>query len=295
MKKSFLILLIGNILSLSLLAYSYWDYDRLYYNYQKLYQLYVESYRESVFNLTLLMPLRLDEHYELIRDYSLPVFAEKGDAGWLLFYATQVLHDLGKYRYRECSLFQRTYGIKCDNLTVKFAEKILAYINRSYPGYGEPKQIYNWVNYFVSYVKDTYNFPRFPIETLIFRSGDCEDQAVALSFLLESLGYETALCIIHDKNLTEYGSDGLYHVFCVLKKENIEYNGTLIQLNRYPEYGKSWIILDPSYNGVFGEAEWTKYYLLKNGTLHIPDGIWDSIIVDRNEVLKRAKELGINL
>ena len=157
------------------------------------------------------------------------------------------------------------------------------------------RQIYRWINYFVTYINDTNGFGRFPVETLVYRCGDCEDQAMALSFLLELCGYETALCMIHDKNLTKYGPYGLYHVFCVVKKDDFEYNGSLIELHKYPEYGKNWIVLDPAFNHLFGQdPEWMDNYRLENGTIYISPTILDSVLIDSEEVFKRTEEIGIN-
>ena len=259
--------------------------------------LYFVSYyieMRDLSSMALPMPKGLDEHYERIRRYESSRFVKYGDEGYLLFYASQVLHDLGEYRFNEYAEFNRTFGVECRNLTVSFAENCLALIEKFYPSYGRVEQIYNWVNYFVQYVNDTDGYPRFPVETLVYRFGDCEDQAMALSFLLEISGYETALCLIHDRNLTRYGPEGLYHVFCALRKTSFEYNGALIKLYRYPEYGKSWIILDPACNHPYGsEPEWTENYRLENGTITIPDEVWISIVIDEKELTKRMMEMGI--
>lgn len=298
------IIAIGFISLLAVSIYLVWENNALYNYYQELRELYEKLaekheniYRETIYNLTSLMPKGLDEHYERIRMYASKKFTNEGDPGRLLFYSTQVLHDLGNYTYDQyCSEFNKTVGIECKNLTMNFPIDFLGYINRSYPNTGRMEQVYNWVNYFVSYVNDTSEFERFPIETLVNRYGDCEDQAMALCFLLESCGYETALCMIHDKNLTKYGPDGLHHVFCVVRKNGFEYNGTLIQLHRYSEYGNSWIVLDAAFSHLFGEdAEWMDNYRMENGTVYIPPTVWDSLLIDSTELAIRAEEIGITL
>ena len=262
-----------------------------------------EARWEAIYGQTLLMPKGLDEHYERIRNYESYKFTGKGDPGYLVFYATQVLHDLGAYNYTQrCIEFDNKVEIPCRNLTVRFAKDFLEYINESFTFTGHLNSnmtklqiMYEWMNDFVFYVNDTNDFGRFPIETLTCRFGDCEDQAMALSFLLESSGYETALCIIHDKNLTQYDSEGLHHVFCAVKKDSLEYNGTLIQLNEYEEYGNSWLVLDPAFNPPFGsDPEWMNYYRDENGTISIPSELWSSLGVDYNEVINRAREIGIS-
>lgn len=295
LKDKFVI--IGLIGLLALSVYLMWRYTVLYDSYKEMHELYENTYHETIYDLTLLMPEGLDQHYERIRTHESEKFTGKGDPGWLLFYVTQVLHDLGNYTYgNRCTEFNKTVGIECRNLTMNFALDFLDYANRSYPSINRMEQVYNWVNYFVSYVNDTNGFERFPTETLIYRFGDCEDQAMALSFLLESLGYETALCMIHDENLTEYGPDGLYHVFCAVRKVDFEYDGTLIQLHRYTKYGNNWIVLDAAFNHLFGEdPEWMEYYRMESGTVYIPHTVWESLLVDSSEVVIRAEEIGIIL
>ena len=263
-----------------------------------------DEYKETFWCQTLVMPKGLDEHYERIRKYESCSFTKEGDPGWLLFYATQVLHDLGNYTYglRDTEL-NDTIGIFCGNLTTQFATRFLEYMNKSIPytewlnsNMSKIRITYEWINFFVSYLNDTNGFSRFPVETLTQRWGDCEDQAMALAFLLESSGYETALCLIHDKNLTQYGPEGLYHVFYVARKDDFEYNGTLIQLYGYPEYGNIWIVLDPAFNQPFGwDPEWMDHYKMSNGTVQIPQQVWSSILIDYDATFDRATEIGITL
>lgn len=251
-----------------------------------------EKYEEDlayIRYLTIPMPRGLDEHYYLLRKFEL---WRARATGWLLFYVTAVFHDLGNYSYDHCIEF-RNYGEDCRPLTATFAERFLSYLNKSYPNVSNisrVQQVYDWVNTFVSYRN---LITRFPIETLTFRCGDCDDQAMALCFLLEACGYETAVCGIDDKNLTQYGPGGLAHVFMAVRKKNFEYDGSLIQLNRYPEYGNNWIVLDPTFDHLFGrDPEWMDYYRMENGTVHIPHAVWDCLLVDYDELVKRAEEMG---
>jgi len=295
MANKFLVTSLIVILALSL--YLIWENNTLRNYSEELRKAYQSTYEETIYDLTLLMPKGLDQHYERIRTYESRSFTEKGDSGWLLFYATQVIHDLGNHTYgHHCEDFKRNIGIECKNLTMNFAVDFLVYINRYYPNFSRIEQIYNWINYFVSYRNDTNGFGRFPVETLTYRCGDCEDQAIALAFLLETCGHETALCLIHDENLTNYGSEGLYHVFCVVKQYNFECNSTLIQLHRYKEYGTNWFVLDPAFDHLFGEdPEWMENYRTGNGTVYIPETVWDSLLIDCTELVTRAEEIGITL
>lgn len=260
--------------------------------------------KQAVFTQGLLIPIGLDQHYERIRQYESQKFSSKGDAGWLVFYVSQVLHGLGNFSYVSCRTeFNSTTGVPCRNLTTQFAEDFIKYVNESLSLVGTPSSnvskieaVYGWVNDFVSYTNDTGDFPRFPIETLTCRYGDCEDQAMALSYLLESEGYDTALCLLRDTNLTEYGPTGLTHVFCAVRKNGFEYNGTLISLKGYEASGQSWFVLDSAFNHAYGEdPEWMNYYRAQNGTVSIPSTLWNALRVDQDELAIKATELGIQL
>lgn len=248
-----------------------------------------------------LMPNGLDQHYERIRDGERYRFSSKGDSGFSVFHSALVLHDLGEYNFSGHNLeFINDTGISCNNLTREFAKEMISYIFeansvlRPEEDVSEMQTIYEWVNCFVKYINETHGFERFPIETLTIRYGDCEDQAMAISFLLESRGYETAICTINDKNFTLSNSTELYHTFCVVLKNGFDYNGTLIELEEYPEFGKSWIILDSAYNHEFGEdPEWIRYYRNDNGEISIPSEVWNSLRIDYIETKKRANDIGI--
>jgi predicted transglutaminase-like cysteine proteinase len=287
-------------------AYFYIDANSVHTSYDDLKESsksLLEERQAALFDQSLLLPSGLDQHYERIRNYVGPRFTSKGDQGWLTFYVTQVLHDLGNYTYDElCSELVNATGNSCKNETTEFMENFFQYLKQSNvlasfssSNATEIQLVYDWVNTFVEYGNDTGGFGRFPIETLTTRFGDCEDQAMALSFLLESKGYETALCLLHDKNLTQYGPDGLYHTFCVVRKDNLDYNGTLITLKEYPDYGCTWIVLDPAYNHYFGEdPEWMINYPNENGTIFLPPDVWDSLLVNYYEAISRMNELEIS-
>jgi hypothetical protein len=297
-------LVVGLIGLLMFSVYVTWENNMLNNYYDELYELYADLTRrynkltdEMTYNMTLLMPKGLDEHYERIRIYESSKFISKGDEGRLVFYVSQVLHDLGDYTYSNyCADFNGTFGTECKQVTADFTTKFLSYVNRTYQNFSRVEQAYNWVNDFVSFGNDTEDFERFPIETIVHRFGDDEDQAVALSFVLEAYGYETALCMLHDGNLTGYGSEGLHHVFCAVRKNGFEYNGTPIALSRYSEYGANWIVLDPAFGHRYGEdPEWMENYRRQDGTVDLPQTIWDNLLVDFDELAVRAEEVGINL
>ena len=75
-------------------------------------------------------------------------------------------------------------------------------------------------------------YPRYPIETLVEQTGDCEDSSALLISLLESLGYEAAMVLIPEAwdnyghaavgvNLT--GAEGIYYILNEGKDNEIGY------------------------------------------------------------------------
>lgn len=75
-------------------------------------------------------------------------------------------------------------------------------------------------------------YPRYPIETLVEQTGDCEDSSALLISLLESLGYEAAMILIPEAwddyghaavgvNLT--GAEGIYYILNEGKDNEIGY------------------------------------------------------------------------
>ena len=111
---------------------------------------------------------------------------------------------------------------------------------------------------------------------------------------LESVKWADEIVIIDDQNLTEYGEDGLHHAFCVVKKENFDYNGTLIHLKEYQNYGDVWIILDSAYDQNFGEEpEWLVNYKTDEGLVSLPSELYNSLRVDSADLEGRLTDLEI--
>jgi len=309
--RIYAIIIVGLLLFSVYVVFEYNVLNGAYNNLQNSWNELNNSYSElsversqATFTQGLLVPIGLDQHYERIRQHESSKFTIKGDAGWLVFYVSQVLHDLGDFSYISCGMeFNSTIGVPCRNLTTQFARDFINYVNESLSfianlslNVSKIEALYDWVNDFVSYTNETGDFPRFPVETLTCRYGDCEDQAMAVSYLLEAEGYDTALCFLRDVNLTKYGPQGLCHVFCAVRKSGFDYNGTLISLKGYEASGHNWFVLDPAFNHPYGEdPEWMNYYRAQNGTVSIPSTLWNVLLIDQNELAAKATELGIQL
>jgi len=60
-------------------------------------------------------------------------------------------------------------------------------------------------------------YPRYPIETLFDRGGDCEDTSILVAALLDRLGYDVAILILPYENhaavgISIYGGSGSYYI-----------------------------------------------------------------------------------
>lgn len=250
---------------------------------------------ENVFLKSLTIPDGLDQHYEKIRNENTFKHSSRGDLGWNLLNVMTILHDLGDINWSTpYTDFKTTHNITCSILTSNFIRNILKLICDKGTEEEILITIYNWINQNIHYVKDEWGYARFPIETIVRGYGDCEDQAAALSVLLENNGFQTALGLIHDENLTDYGKVGLYHTFCLVKIEGFQYNGSRIELIDKHGVMSQWIILDPTYNQVFGEDPiWLKHYK-KNIEIIIPTKLWNYIIVDFELVIETMSEINID-
>jgi len=85
--------------------------------------------------------------------------------------------------YQYLSQLAKTLKVDADELGYKgckFAEYLTAFVQQN-----------------INYTKDPYNngfdYPRFPIETLVDEKGDCEDSAILLVTLLKFFGYDAVL------------------------------------------------------------------------------------------------------
>lgn len=67
--------------------------------------------------------------------------------------------------------------------------------------FGEIRAIQNWVQDNVRYVFDPREVEYFqtPRRTLKDKAGDCDDQAILMSSLLESIGYTTSICLTNPR------------------------------------------------------------------------------------------------
>ena len=97
--------------------------------------------------------------------------------------------------------------------------------------WAEVQAIFNFFRKNVRYTRDTYNKDLFqhPARTLQFGGGDCDDAAITLGAMLQSVGYPVRLRVIRTKDSPEWN-----HIYLLVGMP--------------PKDPKRWISLDGSVN-----------------------------------------------
>ena len=117
---------------------------------------------------------------------------------------------------------------------------------------------YDWI---ITYNQEnqTWDYPKFPVETAFRTMGDCEDQAILTATYLESCGFETAIVVFHDPYHPTLGD--FYHCVPLVHIEDTSgfldlYGyGNLWRFTNdpyYPNYTWSW--LDTTWDVPFGST-----------------------------------------
>lgn len=220
------------------------------------------------------MPQRLKDHYCQLREKYYYDYAIKKRHGDLRYYVAAVLHDAGELKWDECDNYEKKYGEKCNCLSRKLLCSILYYISSNYAGSSRAEQIYNYVKAIVPYKEETGDYPRFPLETLYYHGGDCEDSAMTVAALLKLAGYTTGLYTIHDS------AHNINHCVCVCKVPDC-IDGEKWRIKEYYSQGHCWLMIDPAYKHRFGyNPSWVKNYLQSSNYLTIPDEVANCLLID---------------
>jgi predicted nucleic acid-binding Zn-ribbon protein len=94
--------------------------------------------------------------------------------------------------------------------------------------------------YTVDMVTTPWNeYPRYPIETLFDRGGDCEDTSILVAALLDRMGYDVALLFLYNENhcavgVSIDGSHGSYYQYDDKKYFYLETTGDGWQIGEIP-------------------------------------------------------------
>ena len=94
--------------------------------------------------------------------------------------------------------------------------------------------------YTVDSVTTSWNeYPRYPIETLFDRGGDCEDTSILVCALLDQMGYDTALLLLEDEEhcavgVSITGASGVYYEVDGKKYYYLETTGDGFKIGQIP-------------------------------------------------------------
>lgn len=111
-----------------------------------------------------------------------------------------------------------------------------------------------------------YDYAKSAIETIFSGRGDCEDYAMLAATFLEAAGFETIIGNIHDDNQSRLDIY-LHHAFLWVKVENFSYPYLYADLWRFGEGEYEWLLLEPTYDVVYGEyVSWIETYNAFNFT-----------------------------
>jgi len=115
----------------------------------------------------------------------------------------------------------------------------------------------------------TWDYPKFPVETVFRTMGDCEDQAILCAAYLESCGFETAINIFHDPNHPTLGV--FYHGTVMVHIEDTDVFNILFpdtplwafpEIDPYYPPNFTWCQLDPTWDVPFGSIpSWLQDYI----------------------------------
>ncbi len=149
-----------------------------------------------------------------------------------------------------------------DTSVINFSRKILS-INTQSKKYNLNEDFVNAIkviealnNYRIKYVKDpktpyevfsgqaiSVDYIQYPIETLIRKTGDCDDLVVLISSLLETIGIDTALISVPG------------HIFMLIEAKDFAFSNKIIQFQN-----KKWIPLETTLINEGFTAAWLKGY-----------------------------------
>ena len=187
--------------------------------------------------------------YEAIRD----IYDEQWDSFWwniigddedvITFAANLAEHDLGRIYWTNIN---EKYRAKTgENMNFDASQKLSLVINFLEIGIYDSdiekiQKILAFVNDWVSYEPDLNEKFLSPIETLTFRSGDCDDFAILVSALFELVDLESGIVFVTN-------DDGDAHAMVILHREDLGPHGYYYfedLTNHGLEEGR-WILIEP--------------------------------------------------
>jgi len=92
----------------------------------------------------------------------------------------------------------------------EFLEEIVA-LGEKHLDFQENRDVFEYLLSFVQHLRcleERGDYPRYPMETIIDRGGDCEDTGILMGFIAEQLDYEFAFIHFHKDGFLGIGSFG---------------------------------------------------------------------------------------
>ena len=165
-------------------------------------------YKDSIpFNQTFTLNLKdIDDDILVSKSYSINTNnkVQNKQFSWNYFGPKKVTLPMPEYLYEHQSNMERIHNddyslYVFDSYDDEYIDVILESIMSEFSG----TKVQN-INYIASFVQtieyktdseenNTFEYPRFPIETLYDGQGDCEDKAILTASMLYSLGYDVSL------------------------------------------------------------------------------------------------------
>ena len=143
------------------------------------------AYKDSEHNLSLAVPLQKYLHYR-----------EKARPSWLNYNNRHPYHFFAEY-----------VSMASDTDDDAIIDAAAAYLNEAaaVAGFDDLRkaelalvfvQSFTYIGDNVTEAADEY--PRYPVETLVDREGDCEDTSILLAAILDDMGYDVALLLFEE-------------------------------------------------------------------------------------------------
>ncbi|MEM3615648.1 MAG: transglutaminase domain-containing protein, partial [Candidatus Methanomethylicia archaeon] len=184
--------------------YLYGKYNSLYNEYEDLYDKYDALKKDYDVEKTFSIGNSLAFYYDLVRSNYGP------RSGWtdkqcLQFMVNLALHDLG-YNvwpslegtfYTQTGKYSYEVAYKIINVALNFAEA-----SKSKTPVENIKNILSFIHQYIHYEYDLGDTNSAPVETLAYKSGDCDDFGVLAAALFKSVGINVAIARFKNKDVT---------------------------------------------------------------------------------------------
>lgn len=99
-------------------------------------------------------------------------------------------------RILDCSKWAQEYVVGGISGEIREIAHQLYKVGMNYGSYQEVSFVLSFVQQVIQYQKEEIEYPKYPVETLVDETGDCEDFSILGAAILKCMGYEVALLIL---------------------------------------------------------------------------------------------------